>query len=56
MFNDVLSVSQCERLVLQLADTAFPFQCAHGRSVGLFSYAALLLCNTGVFYRPSLVP
>ncbi|KAK0190644.1 hypothetical protein F5146DRAFT_930734 [Armillaria mellea] len=56
MFNDVLSVSQCERLVLQLADTAFPFQCAHGRSVGLFSYAALLLCNTGVSYRPSLVP
>lgn len=31
MFNDALSVTQCERLVLQLADTAFPFQCAHGR-------------------------
>ncbi|PBL02872.1 hypothetical protein ARMGADRAFT_1042474 [Armillaria gallica] len=31
MFNDALSVTQCERLVLQLANTAFPFQCAHGR-------------------------
>ncbi|KAK0230467.1 hypothetical protein IW262DRAFT_1262967 [Armillaria fumosa] len=56
MFNDTLSVTQCERLVLQLADTAFPFQCAHGRSVGLFSHTVLLLCNTGVYCRPSLVP
>ncbi len=56
MFNDALSVTQCERLVLQLANTAFPFQCAHGRSVGLFSHAILLLCNTGVYCRPSLVP
>ncbi|KAK0491323.1 hypothetical protein IW261DRAFT_81628 [Armillaria novae-zelandiae] len=31
MFNDTLSVTQCERLVLKLADTVFPFQCAHGR-------------------------
>ncbi|KAG7447478.1 uncharacterized protein BT62DRAFT_776682 [Guyanagaster necrorhizus] len=31
MFNDALSMAQCERLVLQLASTAFPFQCAHGR-------------------------
>ncbi|KAK0206843.1 hypothetical protein DFS33DRAFT_1317462 [Desarmillaria ectypa] len=31
MFNDTLSMAQCERLVLQLANTAFPFQCAHGR-------------------------
>ena len=31
MFNDVLSNDQCEALVRRLADTAFPFQCAHGR-------------------------
>ena len=31
MFNDPLTPTQCERLVNQLADTAFPFQCAHGR-------------------------
>lgn len=31
MFNDVLSKEQCEVLVKRLAETAFPFQCAHGR-------------------------
>lgn len=31
MFNDPLSLEQCERLVRHLAATAFPFQCAHGR-------------------------
>ncbi|KAH9061004.1 hypothetical protein EDB87DRAFT_1613192 [Lactarius vividus] len=31
MFNDVLSIDQCERLMSRLAETAFPFQCAHGR-------------------------
>jgi len=31
MFNDSLSIEQCERLMVQLAETAFPFQCAHGR-------------------------
>lgn len=31
MFNDPLSLEQCERLVTHLAATAFPFQCAHGR-------------------------
>ncbi|EON62760.1 hypothetical protein W97_01985 [Coniosporium apollinis CBS 100218] len=31
MFNDVLTVKQCERLVERLAGCAFPFQCAHGR-------------------------
>ncbi|KAK7470351.1 DNA mismatch repair protein [Stygiomarasmius scandens] len=31
MFNDSLTKEQCERLVKQLSDTAFPFQCAHGR-------------------------
>ncbi|GBE79898.1 hypothetical protein SCP_0211000 [Sparassis crispa] len=31
MFNDTLTLEQCMRLVHQLAETALPFQCAHGR-------------------------
>ncbi|KAK3060980.1 hypothetical protein LTS18_007287 [Coniosporium uncinatum] len=31
MFNDELSLQECERLVQNLAECAFPFQCAHGR-------------------------
>ncbi|KDR84002.1 hypothetical protein GALMADRAFT_236565 [Galerina marginata CBS 339.88] len=31
MFNDSLSLTQCEKLVRQLSETVFPFQCAHGR-------------------------
>ncbi|PPQ70442.1 hypothetical protein CVT26_013936 [Gymnopilus dilepis] len=31
MFNDSLSKNQCEKLVMQLSETVFPFQCAHGR-------------------------
>ncbi|KAF9021517.1 hypothetical protein BDZ89DRAFT_1115916 [Hymenopellis radicata] len=31
MFNDTLTIEQCQKLVRQLADTVFPFQCAHGR-------------------------
>ncbi|KAI0727330.1 hypothetical protein C8Q72DRAFT_841248 [Fomitopsis betulina] len=31
MFNDALTHDQCTRLVRQLAQTALPFQCAHGR-------------------------
>ncbi|OAL67305.1 hypothetical protein A7C99_1168 [Trichophyton rubrum] len=31
MFNDVLSISECQSLVSRLAKCAFPFQCAHGR-------------------------
>lgn len=31
MFNDVLSVEQCEELLSELAMCAFPFMCAHGR-------------------------
>lgn len=31
MFNDVLSIPECQRLVPQLGQCAFPFQCAHGR-------------------------
>ncbi|KAJ7368705.1 hypothetical protein DFH08DRAFT_31742 [Mycena albidolilacea] len=31
MFNDPLTHAQCEKLVDNLRQTAFPFQCAHGR-------------------------
>jgi hypothetical protein len=31
MFNDVLTKEKCSRLVKQLAESLFPFQCAHGR-------------------------
>lgn len=31
MFNDPLSVQECETLVTRLSRCAFPFQCAHGR-------------------------
>lgn len=31
MFNDVLSVDECQQLVSQLTQCVFPFQCAHGR-------------------------
>jgi len=31
MFNDPLSLEQCEALVTNLSQTVFPFQCAHGR-------------------------
>jgi DNA mismatch repair protein MLH3 len=31
MFNDALSNEECSDLVSRLSDTAFPFQCAHGR-------------------------
>ena len=31
MFNDELSIEQCENLVRKLAECALPFQCAHGR-------------------------
>ncbi|TRM68211.1 hypothetical protein BD626DRAFT_555063 [Schizophyllum amplum] len=31
MFNDPLSIAQCEKLIGKLSETAFPFQCAHGR-------------------------
>jgi len=37
MFNDTLSISQCERLLKQLSETAFPFQCAHGRFVSRYN-------------------
>ncbi|KAJ5355491.1 uncharacterized protein N7496_012703 [Penicillium cataractarum] len=31
MFNDPLSLQECEELVTRLSRCAFPFQCAHGR-------------------------
>lgn len=31
MFNDVLSVEECEQLISRLSRCVFPFQCAHGR-------------------------
>jgi DNA mismatch repair protein MLH3 len=31
MFNDVLSIRECEELMAKLARCAFPFMCAHGR-------------------------
>jgi DNA mismatch repair protein MLH3 len=31
MFNDALSISQCEDLVANLSKCVFPFMCAHGR-------------------------
>ncbi|KAF6813544.1 vacuolar membrane protein [Colletotrichum sojae] len=31
MFNDVLSMPECEALVRRLGRCSFPFQCAHGR-------------------------
>jgi DNA mismatch repair protein MLH3 len=31
MFNDPLSLQECEALVIRLSRCAFPFQCAHGR-------------------------
>lgn len=31
MFNDPLSLEECEALVSRLSRCAFPFQCAHGR-------------------------
>lgn len=31
MFNDVLTVDECQNLISRLARCVFPFQCAHGR-------------------------
>ena len=43
MFNDTLSLTQCEQLVRRLSGTAFPFQCAHGRSVKFRSWFRLVV-------------
>ncbi|CEI65437.1 unnamed protein product [Fusarium venenatum] len=31
MFNDILTIQQCNELIARLSRCAFPFQCAHGR-------------------------
>ena len=31
MFNDPLSLEQCQDIVDNLSKSSFPFQCAHGR-------------------------
>ncbi|KAI0340902.1 hypothetical protein BDW22DRAFT_1333807 [Trametopsis cervina] len=38
MFNDVLTLRQCEQLVATLCETALPFQCAHGRYANMFPF------------------
>ena len=45
MFNDALSVGECQRLVSRLAECVFPFQCAHGRSVSALSCRHVHLTN-----------
>ncbi|KAF8204753.1 hypothetical protein BJ912DRAFT_939222 [Pholiota molesta] len=51
MFNDSLSVPQCEKLVKQLSETAFPFQCAHGRYV-----CRIRISNKSEFTHPVPFP
>jgi DNA mismatch repair protein MLH3 len=47
MFNDALTMEQCEQLVAKLAECVFPFQCAHGRPsmVPLIDLGALGDCD-----------
>lgn len=48
MFNDPLSVGQCEELMADLSRCAFPFMCAHGR----VSMVPLVeLCGGGALLR-----
>ncbi|KIL86595.1 dna mismatch repair protein mlh3 [Fusarium avenaceum] len=44
MFNDILTIEQCEKLISCLSRCAFPFQCAHGRP----SMAPLIDLGKGV--------
>lgn len=53
MFNDSLSRDQCEQLIRRLSETAFPFQCAHGRSVYISAHG---WASSQPSCRPSLVP
>lgn len=32
MFNDKLTLAQCQRLIEEVTKCAFPFMCAHGRN------------------------
>lgn len=43
MFNDPLTSKQCSKLIGELGETVFPFQCAHGRSVPLVPLCPFLL-------------
>ena len=45
MFNDTLTVGQCKRIVQDLAATAYPFQCAHGRCVCRFPHNDTVLTS-----------
>ncbi|KAF8165579.1 hypothetical protein B0H34DRAFT_689642 [Crassisporium funariophilum] len=53
MFNDTLSIPQCSKLVKQLSETTFPFQCAHGRpSLVPLTGTGVLLSYPGRRSRP----
>lgn len=58
MFNDELSVAQSQGLMSQLAETDFPFSCAHGRWVFWSRVVQLYLRSLlkQLCYRPSMVP
>ncbi|KAF9885331.1 DNA mismatch repair protein [Aspergillus nanangensis] len=49
MFNDLLTVNECQSLVQQLSECVFPFQCAHGRP----SMVPILDMGSLVDRRPS---
>lgn len=60
MFNDVLSVRECENLMAGLAKCAFPFMCAHGRvsmvpvgSLGFDEEAGSMLQDPGPMLKPA---
>jgi len=52
MFNDSLTLEQCTRLVEELAETALPFQCAHGRYVARSFHTADKLTAAKTVSRP----
>ena len=58
MFNDELSLDDCEALVSRLSKCALPFQCAHGRYAERSHLPLLREAQEFDIYsfRPSLVP
>ncbi len=54
MFNDVLSVAQCEDLLADLTRCSFPFMCAHGR-VSMVPLVRLGGDGPGWFLEPTSV-
>ncbi|KAK1825525.1 DNA mismatch repair protein [Friedmanniomyces endolithicus] len=54
MFNDVLSVAQCEDLLADLTRCSFPFICAHGR-VSMVPLVRLCGDGPGWFSEPTSV-